>query len=149
MLLSMRRTLIGCVMALSSTLSVAHADVTGLWQGSGTWTYDGSSLPCVLSIRYEENLTHVRRHKGQLKCDVLVMHSDPLLWKKNDSELLLEGEKAGSWSAEGIHTEELAGDNIQVSTNLNATTGEYHEVWSRASDGMIFYDIRAQLKRSQ
>ena len=147
-MLLVRHTLIGCAVALVSAFSVAQADVTGLWQGYGSWTYDGSSVPCLLTIRYEENATQVRRHKGQLQCDILVMHSDPLLWQKNGAELVLEGNKAGSWSHDGIQTEELAGDNIQVSTNLNSVTGEYHEVWSRVSDGAIYYDIRANLKKS-
>lgn len=149
MLLSFRQTLIGCAVALSTVFTAAQADVTGLWQGYGSWTYDGSSIPCLLTIRFEENESHVRRHKGQLQCDILTMHSDPLLWQKNGSELLLEGEAAGSWSDAGIKTEELAGENIKVSTDLNAVTGEYHEVWSRVSDGAIFYDIRANLKRSK
>lgn len=149
MLLSLRHAFIGCALALSTALTVAQADVTGLWQGYGSWTYDGSSVPCLLTIRYEENATQVRRHKGQLNCDILVMHSDPLLWQKSGPELLLEGEKAGSWSQDGIETQELAGENIQVSTNLHAVTGEYHEVWSRVSDGAIFYDIRAKLKKSR
>jgi hypothetical protein len=106
-------------------------------------------VPCVLSIRFEENANELRRHKGQLACDLVTMYSDPLLWQKDGSALRLEGELAGAWNDQGFETHELAGENVKVVSQLNATTGEYHEVWSRLSDGAVIYDVRADLKRSK
>lgn len=143
-----RWTLIAGIALTALFSNAARADVTGLWKGSGTWSYDGSSVPCVLSIRYEETTQELRRHKGQLVCDVVTMYSDPLLWQKNGSELILEGEKAGSWSAQGFETHELAEDNVKVVTTLDTTTGAYNEVWSRVNDGAVIYDVRAVLKKS-
>lgn len=147
---SARHTLIGTAIALSALFSsAAHADATGLWKGYGTWSYDGASVPCILTIRFEENANELRRHKGQLACDLVTMYSDPLLWEKKGSSLSLEGEAAGSWNDQGFETHELAGENVKVVSTLNSVTGEYREIWSRVSDGLEIYDVRADLKRSK
>lgn len=135
------------ILASSTIATAAFADATGLWQGSGYWSYDGASVPCLMNIRFEENETQLRRHKGILQCDLVTMHSDPLAWDKNGSELILEGEAAGSWDENGFEAHESAGENVQVVTKMNTVTGEYREVWSRISDGVEIYDVQAKLKR--
>ena len=145
-----RHALLGTAIAMSALFSgTAQADATGLWKGYGTWSYDGASVPCILTIRFEENANELRRHKGQLACDLVTMYSDPLLWQKEGAGLKLEGEAAGSWNDQGFETHELAGENVKVVSTLNSTTGEYREIWSRLSDGAEIYDVRASLKRSK
>lgn len=129
--------------------TTAFADATGLWQGYATWSYDGASVPCILSIRFQENDSVLRRHKGQLACDLVTMYSDPLLWQKDGSGLTLEGQAAGHWTPQGFETHELYDENVKVVTQLNTVTGEYREVWSRINDGAEIYDVRGQLKRSK
>lgn len=127
-----------------------RADVTGLWQGSGAWEYDGSAVPCVLSIRYQEDAQQLRRHKGSLICDVVALYSDPLLWIKSGQDLLLDGHAAGDWNETGFRSIEPASDTVEVETELrlkdekNAT---YNEVWRRITDGEVIYHIHAEVSR--
>ena len=123
----------------------AFADVTGKWQGSGQWDYDGSAVPCLLTMNFVENATSLQRQESRLDCDLVTMYSDPLTWSKDGPALVLNGTPAGSWDVHGFKSKEMANDQVEVETEFNVLTGKYLESWRKLSDGSIVYKIDAKL----
>ncbi|MBX3019507.1 MAG: hypothetical protein KF767_16590 [Bdellovibrionaceae bacterium] len=140
-------------LVLASLISVhARADVSGLWQGYGQWAYDGSAIPCLLTARYQESTTEIRRHRGSLQCDILNLYSDPLTWVKSGASLELAGSAAGEWNEKGFRSLEEGADGVEVETRFTLTsekTARYRELWRRRADGLLIYDIQANLERLQ
>ncbi len=145
--------LMALVILVSSAMSVsAKADVSGIWRGYGEWTYEGSSVPCQMAIQYEETATVLKRVKGFFNCSLVALHSDPIAWVKQGSDLLLDGKKAGTIVAQAFEaTEEFNNDGGTVTTKFsidNNGRANYSEVW-RDKKGAEIYLIRGSFKKSR
>jgi hypothetical protein len=128
----------------------AHADVSGVWRGTGQWTYQGSGTDCIMGIHYEETATALKRIKGHFNCDVVALYSDPITWSKQGTDLILDGKKAGSIGPQGFEATEGYGDEgVTITTKFvigRPGHAEYLETW-REKNGTEIYVIRGKFQK--
>lgn len=128
----------------------AFADVTGVWRGSGKWTYEGSGTDCAMTIQYQETADALKRLRGVFNCDVVAMKSDALEWKKQGGDLFLDGKKAGTIGEQGFEaSEDYGSEGVKVTTKFTIDgqgRGEYLEIW-RDKLGRDMYVIRGNFKK--
>ncbi|RZA07278.1 MAG: hypothetical protein EOP11_08170 [Proteobacteria bacterium] len=133
---------------LGLTFSVAaHADATGTWKGYGEWAFQGSGVPCEMTMRYDESEAELKRLGGFFECGIVALHSDPLTWAKKDGALFLGEDAAGAISENGFASREDYGDGVHIETKFvrDGLKAAYEERWINEKNVEI-YNISGNLK---
>lgn len=134
------------LVALLSTAS-AQAAVTGSWIGFGEWQFEGQGPDCNMIIGFRESETELKRLGGTFDCGVVVLHSDPLAWQKQGTELFLDGARAGEFTENGFTSIEPVNDEGAVAYTKflrNGNSADYEERWV-GKDGKEIYLIKGRL----
>jgi hypothetical protein len=124
----------------------ANAAVSGLWTGTGEWTYQGQGTDCpAMSLRFLETDTEFKRVSGFFDCGIVALHSDPFTWSKVGGDLFFNNSKAGRVTETSFETLEPYADDVTIETKLSAQgkNADYQEIW-RGKDGREIYVIRGK-----
>lgn len=126
----------------------AFASLDGLWIGNGSWSYEGSEVPCQMKLNYRESETELTRLSGDFDCQLVGLVSERQSWKKKDGALMLASAVRGSYTAsEWIMSEDYS-DTVTVETEIQKQGPKllYREIW-KDEKGTEIYLITGELTK--
>jgi len=136
------------ILALLFTPLMVSASLDGVWIGSGTWDYEGSSVPCLMKISFKEDETKLQRLSGNFDCNIVGLASDQQTWDKQNGQFLWAGQPAGHYTGTEWLTEEPYDDKVTVTTHVVRQDErlKYVETW-RNDKGDLVYTVTGEFSK--
>lgn len=126
----------------------ALASLDGLWVGTGSWSYEGSDVPCRMKLNYRETETELTRLSGDFDCQLVGLVSERQSWTKKDGALILADEIRGAYTARAWTMSEDYSDTVTVETEIQKQGPKliYRETW-KDEKGTEIYLITGELSK--
>lgn len=130
----------------------AHANLTGNWNGWGSWEFQGSGVDCNMGMEWKESKTHVEISRGMFDCGIVVMHLGQTGWDIKDGLLFDEDNvEVGTYDGKELNLmmpspNENTTIHVKV-TRLRPTAYEYQETWFNKYEKV--YVIKGKFFNSQ
>ncbi|MGZ3788956.1 MAG: hypothetical protein ACXVLQ_10550 [Bacteriovorax sp.] len=127
--------------------SVSFANISGEWNGWGTWTYEGSGVKCnPMTLRFSETNNKLIRAGGYFDCEIVALDVSSGEWTKEGNNLLVDGEIVGTITDHSVHLVEKYSETVKVVSDItiNGLHLDYSEMWLDKDDVLI-YEIKGRL----